>query len=231
MQTFLDSLWVYDQEKNDFRLFQTIQEWKDQLDVSGAVRYLREHLQRSLINDFNPAYEAYQGEGDKEFFALPRIIFPYITFLGTLLHGKDSSDNAIKYMNEYMGKINSIYDDKQLCDFIYRVYRHGLAHTNMPKVLFDNGKVFGWRIVFDDNQHLNIDKNPRISGKSALLSISPRRLAYEVVSSIDKYIHDLQNGSASLNTFKEGFCSMATASHYLDRGRNKRFVIPACLQQ
>ena len=214
MQSVPDPVWAYDQRINDFRLFSTEREWKDHLDVSGAISYLKKHLQKSLEDDFYPAYEAYKSRG-VGFFALPRIVFPYITFLGTLLSGRDSSKNAIEYMNKYLSKVNSTFGDKQLCDFIYRVYRHGLAHTNMPKVASENGKVFGWRIVFDDSQHLNVDNTPGISGKSALLSISPKKLADEVISSIDAYIKDLQNGSASFGTFKEGFLSMARISQKL----------------
>ena len=209
-----DPVYAYDQTVNDFQLFSTEQEWKDHITVSGAVSYLKNHLQKSLKDDFYPAYEAYKSRG-VGFFALPRIVFPYITFLGTLLGGRDSSENAIEYMNKYLSKVNSTFGDKQLCDFIYRVYRHGLAHTNMPKVASENGKVFGWRIVFDDSQHLNVDRNPGLSGKSALLSISPKKLADEVISSIDEYNEDLQNESALFDTFKEGFLSMARTSQKL----------------
>ena len=134
-------------------------------------------------------------------------------------------------MNKYLSEVNRIYVDKELCDFIYRVYRHGLAHTNMPKVVAENGKIFGWRIVFDDSQHLDIDRTPGSSGKSALLSISPKKLADEVVSSVDEYIKDLQKGSALFDTFKEGFLSMAATSHYVDRGRTRRLKIPSYLKQ
>ncbi len=205
-------VYAYDQSINGFRVFATEQEWIDHLDVSGAASYLKNHLQKSLKDDFYPAYDAYRSIG-VGFFALSRIIFPYITFLGTLFGGRDSSNNAVNYMNKYLSKVNQIYSDKELCDFIYRVYRHGLAHTNMPKVVAENGKVFGWRIVFDDNQHLTVDRNPRISGKSAILSISPKKLADEVASSIDEYINDLKNRTALFGKFKKGFLSMASTSH------------------
>ncbi len=225
-----DPVYAYDQRINDFRLFSTEQEWKDHLDVSGAISYLKNHLQKSLKDDFYPAYEACHQKS-VGFSALPRIIFPYITFLGTLFGGRDYSKNAVNYMNKYLSKVNQTYADKELCDFIYRVYRHGLAHTNMPKVVAENGNIFGWRIVFDDTQHLKVDNTPIISGKKALLSISPKKLADEVISSIDDYIKDLQNGSASFDTFKEGFLSMATTSHYVDRGRARRLKIPSYLKQ
>ena len=230
MQSVPDPIWAYDQGINDFRLFSSEQEWKDHIDVSGAISYLREHLQKSLRDDFYPAYEVYKSKG-VGFFALPRIVFPYITFLGTLLSGRDYSVNVTRYMNEYLAKVNPTYFDKELCDFIYRVYRHGLAHTNMPKVVSENGRVFGWRIVFDDSQHLAVDRTPGISGKSALLSISPKKLADEVISSIDEYIRDLETGVVSFDKFKDGFISMAMTSHYVDGRRTKRIIIPDYLKQ
>ncbi len=142
MQRVPEPVWAYDPRINEFCLFSTEQEWKDCIDVPGASSYLKNDLQKSLKDDFYPAYEAYKSSRGG-FFALPRIVFPYITFLGTLLGGRDSSENAIEYMNKYLSKVNSTFGDKQLCDFIYRVYRHGLAHTNMPKVASENGKVFG----------------------------------------------------------------------------------------
>jgi len=214
-------VWAYDQIINGFRLFLSEQEWKDYITVPGAISYLKEHLQKSLKDDFYPAYEAYKSRG-VGFFVLPRIVFPYITFLGALLSGRESSTYAIDYMSKYLSKVNSTFGDRELCDFIYGVYRHGLAHTNMPKVSVENGKVFGWRIVFDDSQHLNVDATPGISGKSALLSISPKKLADEVVCSIDEYVRDLQTGTALFDKFKNGFLCMATAS---------RVKIPRCLRQ
>jgi hypothetical protein len=231
MQDVLDPIWAYDQKINDFRLFSDEVEWKDHIDVSGAISYLKKHLQKSLSDDFYPAYEASYRAG-VGFFALPRIIFPYITFLGTLLSGNDRNEsfNSSRYMNIYMARENPTYGDIALCNFIYRVYRHGLSHTNMPKVVSENGKVFGWKITFNDRQHLAVDRTPVVNGKSALLCISPRKLADEVIYSIDEYINDLQDGVASFGNFKKGFISVATTSHYVDWRKTKRIVIPVYLK-
>jgi len=176
MHNIPDPVWAYDPRINDFRLFPTVQEWKDCIDVSGAISYLK-HLQKSLEDDFYPAYEGYRpawGGGPNKrgggFFALLQIILPYITFLGTLSSGRESSETAIDYMNKYLSKINPTFGDRDLCQFIYVVYRHGLAHTIMPKTASKNGKVFGWNITFDVSQHLTVDKTPRINGKSDLVS-------------------------------------------------------------
>lgn len=215
-----EPIYAYDQGINDFRLFTTEQEWTDHITVSGAISYLKNHLQKSLKDDFYPAYEACYKKG-VGFFALPRIVFPYITFLGTLLGGKDSSKNAVNYMYEYLSRVNQTYADKELCDFIYPVYRHGLTHTNMPKVASENGKVFGWQISLDDTKHLRVYEGSGL-GKAAILSISPKKLADEVACSIDEYISDLQTETALFDKFKNGFLCMATAS---------RVKIPGYLRQ
>jgi len=233
-----EPVYAYDQGSGDFRLFLTAQEWTDHITVSGAISYLKNHLQKSLKDDFYPAYEAYKpawGGGAYKsrggFFALPRIVFPYITFLGILFSGKENSKYAVDYMNEYLSKVNPTFGDRELCEFIYVVYRHGLAHTNMPKVASENGNVFGWRIVFDDSQHLKVDKTPGISGKSATLSISPKRLADEVISSVDEYIKGLRVKPELFDKFKEGFVCMATTSHYLDKGKRRKLMIPRYIRQ
>jgi len=217
-------IYAYKQDINDFQLFVSKEEWEKQFTINGAISYLQKHLQKSLKDDFYPIYTACI-QYNVGYFALPRIIFPYITFLGTLLHGKDSSKNAIDYMNKYLSKANKTFKDRELCEFIYLVYRHGLAHTNMPKVVSENSKVFGWRIVFNDAQHLDVEKSEK-TGKSALLTISPKKLADEVIKSIDDYIIDLQNGIASFDSFKEGFISMTTTFHYLSRGKADKIKIP-----
>lgn len=222
-------VWAYDQAVNDFRLFRNAQEWEDHIDISGAVSYLVEHLQKSLKDDFYPAYEVYRARG-VGFFALPRIVFPYVTFLGTLFVGKDHSMSAVRYMNRYLSRVNHSYWDRTLCEFIYDVYRHGLVHTNMPKVVFEDGKVYGWQITFDDRRHLSVDKSPAINGKSALLTISPKKLADEVISSVDEYVKDLESGLVSLDRFKRGFLLMSATSHYTTPvavGRHRR--LPICL--
>jgi len=221
MDNIPDPVWGYDKIKNGFSIFQTEQEWKDYIDVSGAISYLK-HLQKELEDDFYPAYEAYNGR-NIGYFALPRIIFPYITFLGILFSGKKNSHYAIDYMNKYLSKVNEKFGNKERCEFIYRVYRHGLAHTNMPELASENGKVFGWNITFDDSKHLKVDNNPRINGKNALLSISPKKLADEVIASIDEYIKDLETKQALFDNFKKGFLCMATAS--------SKLTIPDCLKE
>jgi hypothetical protein len=35
-----------------------------------------------------------------------------------------------------MARVNPIYRDIELCNFIYRVYRHGLSHTIIPAIKY-----------------------------------------------------------------------------------------------
>ena len=60
MDNFPDPVWAYDPGINDFRLFPTEQEWKECIDVPGAISYLKNNLQKSLENDFYPALAGYE---------------------------------------------------------------------------------------------------------------------------------------------------------------------------
>lgn len=203
------SLCAYDEKTDDFRLFKSEQEWRNQITVSGVKRYLREHLKKSVINDFTPAMEAYlksSGVG-KGFFGSLRILFPIITFLGTLLKGKDEAKNAIAFMEKYLGKVNPLYEE--LSDLIYNVYRHGLIHTQMPKLVNIDGWIIGWMITYTDAEHLNVKINS--AQKNLQIPVCARVLFNDLLKAIDLYIQDFEDISRQaelLKIFKDGFVSM-----------------------
>src|SRR4030042_589359 len=108
----MNKVYAYDVSINNFRIFQSSDEWKKQMTFEGAKNYLTYYLMESIKNEFPPAIEAYQEDSyrtgvGKGFFSLIRIIFPTITFLGTLYKGTDVSKNAINFMKDYMGKVIS----------------------------------------------------------------------------------------------------------------------------
>ena len=204
--THLWQIWGYDPVQDDFRPFDSIQAWESQIDRNGAVKYLKNHLKKSLINDFEPAYNVYvrdlRGIG---YFALLRIIFPVIDFLGALYQGNSRSQNAVQYMKDYMSKYNENY--KNIGDIIFLIFRHGLIHTQMPKVLlFDNVNI-GWVITYNDSDHLVIGKRGL---KPINIMIAPHQLYLDILNSIDDYIIDLLNENKTdlLNNFKKGFIEM-----------------------
>jgi hypothetical protein len=202
-------IYAYDDKTRDFRIFEQ-EEWKKQLTSRWAKNYLLYHLKQAVINDFSTAMNAYlkdlqMTKVGKGFFGSLRIIFPTITFLGALYKGKDESDNAVAFMEDYLGAINPLYEE--LSDLIYKIYRHGLMHTQMPKVITINNWIVGWKIIYDDSKQLQIE----CVGQSVLIPISPNSLFHDLINAIDSYINDFDSkeGNELLESFKKGFIEMA----------------------
>jgi len=207
------SLYAYDEKRGDFRLFKSEQGWRSQITVNGVKRYLREHLKKSVVNDFTPAMAAYEacsrvsgvGVG---FFGSLRILFPTVTFLGALFKGTDKAKNAIAFMERYLGKVNPRYE--KLSDLTYTVYRHGLTHTQMPKVVDIDGWIVGWMITYNDAEHLKVKLDA--DKKHLQIPISPVALFNDLLRAIDLYIQDFDNPrkrAELLLNFENGFVSMA----------------------
>lgn len=208
-------LWGYDGQSGTFRMYYE-NEWRADITVAGAVRYLTEQLRQSIINDFETAYFAYIEKGTG-FYGSLRILLPNLTFLGTLFKGRDNSRNVVEFIRRYLGSVNNEY--QHLGDLLYAIYRHGLAHTNMPKIIFVNGWNVGWVITFDNEHHLSLTT---IGLKDYNIWISPFQLYIDLRDAIDIYIEDLKKSDNILlfNSFKDGYVSMAKYHNRNNIGMN-----------
>lgn len=208
-------MYGYFEDINDLKLT-TIGKWKKNITVSGAQKYLREHLLRSLKNDFDVAFSAYKNKipQDAGFFALPRIIFPHISFLGSLYTGKSNKDteSGLLFMDKYMGDISQEY--KNLTGYYYIGFRHGLMHTNMPKIFTYARQRFGWIITFadatEDNRTDNLNRNKLLY---------PKLFCDDLCGAIELYINDFNNKRKQkrlFTNFKDGFIEMAKVHSVMD---------------
>ncbi len=129
----------YKELVNDFRFFPSEADWERQLTVDGIKQYLTEHLRNQLVREIPIAIDAFKrataetGAGTG-FWGLVRMIFAPVSFLGALFRGSDSTDNAIDFLEEYVGQRQSRPEYMNLSALIFVMYRHGLMHTSMPKV-------------------------------------------------------------------------------------------------
>jgi hypothetical protein len=199
-------LWAYDPSWNDFRPYKTIEKWKENIDYNGAIQYLERHIKKSVQDDFEPAYNAYVNTGTG-YFSMLRMLFPFIDFLGTLYKGNRGQANAVSFIQDYLGRINEKY--KQIGDLMWYVFRHGLIHTHMPKVIFVGGKNIGWVITFRNKDHLKISSEGL---KPLNIYVCPHQLYIDLLESINQYIMDfkiIENKEEMLDKFKEGFIDMA----------------------
>lgn len=196
-------IYGYFESINDFR-FSTIKKWERKTLASSAKKYLQNHLLKSLKDDFLVALQTFKRRG-VGYFALPRIIFPYIAFLGLLYTGKDGTESALKFMIDYMGRISKEYE--YLSGIYYVGYRHGLSHTNMPKIFSFGGKKLGWQITYAKAALAN--RGDHLRGN---LLLYPKLFYTDLYRAIELYIADFDNSKKQkrlLNNFKLGFIEMS----------------------
>jgi len=213
-------IYGYFEDKDDLSL-STIKNWEKKFTYSSAQKYLRNHLLKSLEDDFPVALEVFKKR-NIGFFALPRIIFPYITFLGTLYKGEDKSRHALEFMSDYMGRVAPEY--KFLTGIYYVGYRHGLMHTNMPKIFAFGKRKFGWRISY-----AKATTNNRTDFLNNSLLLYPELFFEDLRKAINHYINDFSNPKKKLrlfNNFKKGFIEMAKIHYIKDipGKNNQRFL-------
>ena len=84
-------------------LFGSEAAWDKQMTVEGAKRYLKDHLLAQLTRDVPPAIDAFIDVYRKTgvgvgFWAVARMVFPAISFLGCLYKGDDSTGHAIEFL-------------------------------------------------------------------------------------------------------------------------------------
>lgn len=183
-------------------------DWEKSFSIEDAKKYLNVELKQSLINDFLPCFEVFKEKRVGNF-AILRIIFPYITFLGTLYRGKEGSTNCIRFMIDYLGKVHGEYRDKSA--IYYVVYRHGLEHTNMPKIITNNKKKLGWLISFQNATHRNQDDYLYRN-----LLIYPKLLFDDLIKAIDIYLNDLSHNEDLFENFKKGLVTMCRIHNISD---------------
>lgn len=194
-------------------LFATELDWESQMTVDATKAYLKDHLRTQLTREIPPATDAFIAKYKKDglgvgFYALTRMIFAPITFLGCLYRGSDSTDHAVDFLEEYAGrKFNSRYLD--LAAAIFVMYRHGLTHTSMPKIIErDDGQAVGWKLTLDAvGSHLSVEKGKEIT----VIVVSLEQLFADTVRALDNYIADFDGpGRAGLlASFKLGYLTMA----------------------
>lgn len=202
---------LYDPDCKDLRFFEHTDKWT----VTGveAAEYIRNHVITSLEGDVPPILDLFEKgtkhEG-KGFFAMLRVIFPYLTWAGKLFHSSGSeAEKASAFLNYYTGQRYKKYGK-----YLYDIYRHGLMHNHFPNVMVDKSArvVLGWAITINTSEHLRV-RSDRITCRDTrrrlrvdIIPICPRQLYWDVDGALHVYARDLQEGKR-LKEFRRGFLS------------------------
>ncbi len=165
------------------------------MNKAEIISYIEDHIKRSLQNDVAPVLKLYRKHFDRTregigFFSIPRMLFPEIDGLGSFLAGTTSntSKHAVYYMREYLGRVNPRY--REVSGFIYHVYRHGLMHQHVPKLVANKGGTLGWVISMSDP---SVPMGGHLEKWGNTIQIDAVRLYEDVIDSIDIYIEDIQS--------------------------------------
>jgi hypothetical protein len=204
----------YKEQDNDFRLFPSEADWEGQVTVNGIKRYVTDHLRNQLVRELPVAIKAFKRASAETgvgtgFWSLVRMVLAPVSFLGALYRGSDNTDNAIEFLEEYVGRRQNRPTYRDLSALLFVMFRHGLIHTSMPEVIErDDGVIVGWGVTLNPQDHLT----KKSATNSITLFLSPEQLYQDLLQAIDSYVGDFDGPQQAQLTaaFKRGFLSMAT---------------------
>lgn len=175
------------------------------MDIQRIEKYLREDIKKSIQNDVFPLVASSSVPPQGGLFAAPRLIFAYIDYLGYLYKGQSSSENAVAFVRDYLGKVDKRYSE--VGGLLYHIYRHGTIHEYEPKQIrlkFLRTRVL-WFVYKNKAKELHLsgflaeDKFDR-SKETLHLRVHLNSLYDDLLSAIDFYIDDLkQNDTLRYN--------------------------------
>jgi hypothetical protein len=142
------------------------------------------------------------------------LIFTHIDLLGRFLAGeisnKNTQTNAIKFIREYLGRVNKQYEE--IGGLLYHALRNGLVHLATPKrIRLSNGEYldFSFTTKHKIEPHLSLTKRKEreISGDVTItrVLIHVSQLYEDLVLAIDMFADDIWHDQSISDKFKESF--------------------------
>lgn len=162
---------------------------------TDVVAYLENDFLAAINNDLMAVLQFHDG-GIGGFHSVPREVFCYIDYIAAIRYSKNSSTNAIRFIETYLGRKNVRY--KHYGKLLYEMWRHGTVHEFDPKRLKHSSKKhsIGWQTNNNSRKqeracHLECFK---VFGESDkfLLNINLFELADDFASSVRTLITELK---------------------------------------
>jgi hypothetical protein len=138
------------------------------------------------------------------------LVFIHVDLMGYFYTGDSSlqntSKNAVKFLREYFGRIDTRYE--KVGGLLFTALRHGWIHKYTPKrfELEDGAKLdFSWGFTENRAEHLKI-KTDAIEGRGGYrLFIGLILLYKDLISAMDLYAEDLRHNQDLSDIFKKAF--------------------------
>jgi hypothetical protein len=159
------------------------------------IDYLEKDFASAINNDLIAIVTFHDG-GLGGFHSVPREVFCYIDYISAIRYGENTSVNAIRFIENYLGKLNVRY--KHYGRLLYEMWRHGTVHEFDPKRLRHSSKRYsiGWQTNNGSGKeergcHLECFK---VYGKSDtfLLNINLFQLVDDFVGGVQILISELK---------------------------------------
>lgn len=177
---------VYTHKANDQQLLLNKKEFFSQFDVVDAEAFLKQ-----IKDSF---WEANRCRPRGAFYSGLRYCFSEIDMLGKFLKGEfgsqNTAENSINFMKRYMSSINKRY--KKLAGLIIDMYRHGLMHTHMTKLVkLGNGKILGWELQDTDSNSQHLTLKSVDHGYNLVINVY--QFIEDFLKGLDNYEKDLKS--------------------------------------
>jgi hypothetical protein len=162
---------------------------------TDVVEYLEKDFLAAINNDLIAVLKLHEG-GIGGFHSVPREVFCYLDYISAIRYGENSTTNAIRFIEKYLGNKNIRY--KHYGKLLYEMWRHGTVHEFDPKRLKHSSKKYsvGWQTNNDSGKeeracHLECFK---VFGKSDtfLLNVNLFQLVDDFVGSVQALISELK---------------------------------------
>jgi hypothetical protein len=175
--------------------------------------YLEKHIKKNLQEIFEKLSDEY-GLRSEFIDTTLLLLFTHIDLLGRLYAGdtsnKKTAQNAIKFMREYLGKVDVRY--KEISGLLYYSLRHGYVHLFTPKRMrLKNGEELDFSFTTHNKKikYLSIKKREEneITGSVVICRISMHvsQLYEDLLLAIDKYAEDITHNQEISDKFGKSF--------------------------
>jgi hypothetical protein len=163
-----------------------------------VVHYLENGFLAAINNDLIAVLKFHEG-GIGGFHSVPREVFCYIDYISAIRYGENSSANAIRFIEKYLGSANVRY--KHYGKLLFEMWRHGTVHEFDPKRLKHSNKKYsvGWQTNNDSGKeeracHLECFK---VYGKIDifLLNVNLFQLVDDFVQAVHVFISELKKST------------------------------------
>jgi hypothetical protein len=184
----------------------------DELIAKGMYRLLHADYLIKYVKD--PLNETISAMSESEGFlpfevdlTILTLIFIHIDLLGCLYKGKNSSNNAVEFIRDYLGRIDSRY--KEIGGLLYEALRHGLVHLGTPKrILLSDGDIldFSYGHFTGRKEYLKVNKTIEFLHDGSRVNvyrllISDKLFFEDLLSSIDLYADDIRSNQEMSDRF------------------------------